>query len=122
MWHYSDLLNGLQNEPKLLEKFGFHFCLLTIVMNTMSLYTLTFPNGDISVFLLPCIGWNVYTIVTLAENTIEIFWNMLSLGVNLYAFSTFFIVAIFMLPFQAKLTLQVLCFYEYLHVQNEGRK
>ncbi|XP_037825559.1 uncharacterized protein LOC119613602 [Lucilia sericata] len=125
-WNYkfrdSDLANRLGHEliePKVLEKFGFCYRFLTIVMNTLAVLPLLEAKRKNRNFLLPCILWNIYTLTAVAENICEIVWSMIELDVPFKDFATIFIVGLFMLAFQTKLTIQVIRFYEYLnYVEN----
>lgn len=84
-------------------------------MNTTAVAALLKPTREKRTYLLPTILWNFYTITAVAENTLEIIWSMVQLEVPFKQFATIFIVGMFMLAFQTKLTLQIIRFYEYLN-------
>uniref|UniRef100_A0A1A9WBB0 Uncharacterized protein n=1 Tax=Glossina brevipalpis TaxID=37001 RepID=A0A1A9WBB0_9MUSC len=102
-------------DPLILPKFGFSFRFLTVIMNILAIFTLIQPNRDRRKYLLPCIIWNFYTLMAIAENILEIAWIMIKLHIPFSIFATTHVVSMFMLAFQSKLTLQALRFYEYLN-------
>lgn len=107
-------------EPQVLSKFSLSFCLLTMLVNTLPVATLVEPSRENRNYLLPCIMWNFYTVAAITENLFEIMWTMYQLEVPLKQFATVFVVGIFMLSFQSKLTLQVMRFYEYLNYVSQN--
>lgn len=114
----TDLARRLGHElikPNVSSKYGVCFRLLTVITNTMTLITLLNPTRITSKYLFISLIWNFYTISIIAENMVHIIWAMLVFEVNFSPFITIALVGIFMICFQSKLILHLLCFYEYLN-------